>query len=71
MIRSRHLRCAETGECPELCRFSDAGNDEARTSWEAGVGKAPRHEIAGGEGTVGGAGAMGILAAASGWARLD
>ena len=36
------------------------------TSSEAGVGKAPRHEIAWGVGTVGAAGLYGDLAAASG-----
>jgi hypothetical protein len=30
-----------------LCRFSDAGNDEYPRAPEAGVRKAPRHEIAG------------------------
>ena len=59
---------------PDVCNcvgFRTPAITSPATSSVAGVGKAPRHEIAGGEGTVGGAGAMGILAAASGWARLD
>ena len=43
-----------------MCRFSDAGMTRLATSSEAGVGKAPRHEIAWGVGTVGAAGSMGI-----------
>jgi hypothetical protein len=31
---------------PQLCRFSDAGNDDLTTRPAAGVRKAPRHEIA-------------------------
>jgi len=33
-----------------LCRFSDAGNDDLTTRAGAGVRKAPRHEIAAGDG---------------------
>ena len=48
-------------ERPQLCRFSDAGDDEALDALgPAGVGKAPRHELAGSGGTVGAAGSMGI-----------
>jgi len=63
------LRVRRSG-CPLVCRFSDAGMTRLATSSEAGVGKAPRHEIAWGVGTVGAAGLYGDLAAASGWAGL-
>src|SRR6266567_812064 len=45
---------------PLMCRFSDAGVQKPFTRSGAGVGKAPRHEIAGRWGTGGAAGAMGI-----------
>ena len=40
--------------------FRTAAMTRSATGWETGVGKAPRHEIAGDWGTIGAAGSMGI-----------